>query len=138
MNTWQLYLLVWSTNFQEMIRKETIAQFEFILKYLPYNVFKNELWKFMTEFEKLFKIRESLLQLEKEIGIHELTNTQRSIMEFIGANKDMTLTDILDHELFKPVSISSVRRALNELIKSGKVVQKLSDKDRRQRILALG
>jgi len=92
----------------------------------------------MTEFEKLFKIRESLLQLEKEIGIHELTNTQRSIMEFIGANKDMTLTDILDHELFKPVSISSVRRALNELIKSGKVVQKLSDKDRRQRILALG
>jgi len=92
----------------------------------------------MTEFEKLFKMRESLLQLEKEIGIHELTNTQRSIMEFIGANKDMTLTDILDHELFKPVSISSVRRALNELIKSGKVVQKLSDKDRRQRILALG
>jgi len=43
MNTWQLYLLVWSTNFQEMIRKETIAQFEFILKYLPYNVFKKEL-----------------------------------------------------------------------------------------------
>ena len=43
MNTWQLYLLVWSTNFQEMIREETIVQFEFILKYLPYNVFKNEL-----------------------------------------------------------------------------------------------
>jgi len=138
MNTWQLYLLVWSTNFQEMIQKETIIQFEFILKYLSYNVFKNELWKIMTEFEKLFKMRESLLQLEKEIGIHELTNTQRSIMEFIGAHKDMTLTDILGHDLFKSVSISSVKRALDELIKSGIVVQRLSDKDRRQRILALG
>jgi len=43
MNTWQFYLLVWSTNFQEMIREETITQFEFILKYLLYNFFKNEL-----------------------------------------------------------------------------------------------
>jgi len=94
--------------------------------------------KQVSEFEKLFKMRESLLQLEKEIGIHELTNTQRSIMEFVGAHKDMTLTDILDHELFKSVSISSVKRALDELIKSGIVVQSLSDKDRRQRILALG
>ena len=94
--------------------------------------------KQVSEFEKLFKMRESLLQLEKEIGIHKLTNTQRSIMEFIGAHKDMSLTDILDHELFKSVSISSVKRALDELIKSGIVVQRLSDKDRRQRILALG
>ena len=94
--------------------------------------------KKISEFEKLFKMRESLLQLEKEIGIHELTNTQRSIMEFIGANKDMTLTDILGHDLFKSVSISSVKRALDELIKSGIVVQRLSDQDRRQRILALG
>jgi len=31
-----------------------------------------------------------------------------------------------------------VKRALDELIKSGIVVQRLSDKDRRQRILALG
>jgi len=94
--------------------------------------------KKLSEFEKLFKMRESLLQLEKEIGIHKLTNTQRSIMEFIGAHKDVTLTDILGHDLFKSVSISSVKRALDELIKSGIVVQRLSDKDRRQRILALG
>ena len=94
--------------------------------------------KKLSEFEKLFKMRESLLQLEKEIGIHGLTNTQRSIMEFIGAHRDMTLTDILGHDLFKSVSISSVKRALDELIKSGIVVQRLSDKDRRQRILALG
>jgi len=92
----------------------------------------------MTEFEKLFKMRESLLQLEKEIGIHELTNTQRLIMEFIGAHNDMTLTCILGHEMFKSVSISSAKRALDELIKYGAVVQRLSDKDRRQRILALG
>jgi len=59
-------------------------------------------------------------------------------MEFIGAHKDMTLTHILGHDLFKSVSISSVKRALDELIKSGIVVQRLSDKDRRQRILALG
>ena len=91
----------------------------------------------MTEFEKLFKMRESLLQLEKEIGIHELTNTQRSIMEFIGAHKEMTLTDILGHELFKSVSISSVKRALDELIKSGLVIQRITNKDRRQRILSL-
>ena len=94
--------------------------------------------KKLSEFEKLFKMRESMLQLEKEIGIHELTNTQKSIMEFIGSHKDMTLTDILGHDLFKSVSISSVKRALDELIKSGKVVQKLSDQDRRQKILALG
>jgi len=94
--------------------------------------------KQVSEFEKLFKMRESLLQLEKEIGIHKLTNTQRSIMEFIGAHKDVTLTDILGHDLFKSVSISSVKRALDELIKSGMVVQRLSDKDRRQRILDLG
>jgi len=31
--------------------------------------------KKVSEFEKLFKMRGSLLQLEKEIGIHELTNT---------------------------------------------------------------
>jgi len=94
--------------------------------------------KQVPEFEKLFKMRESLLQLEKEIGIHEMTNTQRLIMEFIGAHNDMTLTDILDHELFISVSISTVKRALDELIKSGIVVQSLSVKDRRQRILALG
>jgi len=94
--------------------------------------------KQVPEFEKLFKMRESLLQLEKEIGIHELTNTQRLIMEFIRAHNDMTLTCILGHEMFKSVSISSAKRALDELIKSGAVVQRLSDKDRRQRILALG
>ena len=82
-------------------------------------------------------MRESLLQLEKEIGIHQLTNTQRSIMEFIGAHKEMTLTDILGHELFKSVSISSVKRALDELIKSGLVIQRITNKDRRQRILSL-
>ena len=91
----------------------------------------------MTEFEKLFKMRESLLQLEKEIGIHELTNTQKSIMEFIGSHKDMTLTDILGHDLFKSVSISSVKRALDELVKSGLVIQRITNKDRRQRILSL-
>jgi len=91
----------------------------------------------MTEIEQLFKMRESLLQLEKEIGIHELTNTQRSIMEFNGAHKDMTLTDILGHDMFKSVSISSVKRALDELIKSGLVIQRITNKDRRQRILSL-
>lgn len=94
--------------------------------------------KQVPEFEKLFKMRESLLQLKKEIGIHELTNTQRLIMEFIGAHNDMTLTCILGHEMLKSVSISSAKRALDELIKSVAVVQRLSDKDRRQRILALG
>ena len=94
--------------------------------------------KKVSEFERLFKMRESLLQLEKEIGIHELTNTQKTVLEFIGAHKNMTLTDILNHDLFRSVSVSSVKRALDELIKSGIVVQRLSDQDRRQRILALG
>jgi len=91
----------------------------------------------MKEFETLFAMRNSLLELENSLGIGNFNETEKSILEYIISHKDkdIALKDILNNSYFKEKSEATIKRALDRMIKSKIVVQEFSEHDRRKRIL---
>lgn len=85
--------------------------------------------------QSLFELRESLERFEHEVGIANLNDLEKSILEFIASSKDVTLTLITQTEYFQRYSFSSIKRAVNNLINSDFILQKISRDDRRARLL---
>ena len=83
----------------------------------------------------LFEIRKSLEKFEHEVGISDLTELEKSIIEFLASSKEVTLTVITQTEYFQKYSLSSIKRAVNNLIESDLVFQEISKSDRRARFL---
>jgi len=91
----------------------------------------------MSTFSQLFELRKSLVRFEEEIGLSELNDLERAILEFVGDPSlgDVTLTDIIQDNYFKNYSQSTLKRGLVSLIQKGLINQELGKIDRRQRIL---
>ena len=83
----------------------------------------------------LFEIRKSLERFEQEVGISNLSDLEKSIIEFVASSKEVTLTVITQTEYFQKYSFSSIKRAVNNLIESDIVFQEISKGDRRARFL---
>ena len=91
----------------------------------------------MTTLNKLFDLRKSLIKLEENLGLSNLSDLEKAILEFIGnqAVDNATLTDIIQDEYFKNYSLSTIKRGLVSLIDKGLVLQEFGKEDRRKRIL---
>jgi len=83
----------------------------------------------------LFELRESIERFEQELGIANLNDLEKSILEFIVSSKDVTVTMITQTEYFQRYSFSSIKRAVNNLINSDFIFQEVSKDDRRARFL---
>ena len=74
---------------------------------------------------KLFQLRQTLDEYEKNIGLDHLSEVERAVFSFITSNKDVTITLITKHPYFAKYSLSTIKRAVlalqnDRLIKSQK------------------
>ena len=91
----------------------------------------------MSSLHKLFDLRKSLVKFEESLGLSNLSDLEKAMLEFIGnqAVDNATLTDIIQDEYFKNYSLSTIKRALVSLIDKQLVLQEFGKDDRRKRIL---
>ena len=91
----------------------------------------------MSQLNKLFDLRKSLVEFEENLGLSNLSDLEKAMLEFIGnqAVDNATLTDIIQDEYFKNHSLSTIKRGLVSLIDKGLVLQEFGKDDRRKRIL---
>ena len=78
-----------------------------------------------TALTKLFQLRLTLNEYEKDIGLDHLSEVERAVFSFITSNKKVTITSITKHPYFAKYSLSTIKRAVlslqnNDLIKSQK------------------
>ena len=64
----------------------------------------------MEALERLFKLRQALHEQETALCISDYSEVERSILEFIGSQKQTTITGILKHSYFSKISLSTVNR----------------------------
>jgi methionine aminopeptidase len=85
----------------------------------------------MTSLNKLFDLRRSLIKFENNLGLSDLSDLEKAMLEFIGnqAVDNATLTDIIQDDYFKNYSLSTIKRGLVSLIDKGKRHTKLNVKD---------
>ena len=78
-----------------------------------------------TVLTKLFQLRLTLNEHEKDIGLDHLSEVERAVFSFITSNENVTITLIKKHPYFAKYSLSTIKRAVlyfqnNGLIKSQK------------------
>ena len=78
-----------------------------------------------TALTKLFQLRLTLNECEKDIGLDHLSEVERAVFSFITSNENVTITSIKKHPYFNKYSLSTIKRAVlyllnNDLIKSQK------------------
>ena len=78
-----------------------------------------------TALTKLFQLRLTLNECEKDIGLDHLSEVERAVFSFISSNENVTITSITKHPYFHKYSLSTIKRAVlylqnNDLIKSQK------------------
>lgn len=91
----------------------------------------------MSDFTKLFNIRKSLLKFEEDLGLSDLTELEKSMLEFVGNQPmdDVTLTDMVKNDYFSSYSFSTMKRSLVSLLDAGLLVQEINLEDGRKRTL---
>ena len=78
-----------------------------------------------TALTKLFQLRLTLNEYEKDIGLDHLSEVERAVFSFITSNENTTITSITKHPYFAKYSLSTIKRAVlslqnDDLIKSQK------------------
>lgn len=83
----------------------------------------------------LFELRKELHRQEKIFGLSDMNRPERAIFAFI-AQGDSTITKIQKDDYFKNYSLSTIKRAIINLTNRGMVTSKISEYDKRERILS--
>ena len=78
-----------------------------------------------TALTKLFQLRLTLNEYEKDFGLDHLSEVERAVFSFITSNGNVTITSITKHPYFAKYSLSTIKRAVlslqnDSLIKSQK------------------
>ena len=81
---------------------------------------------------KLFQLRQTLNQYEKDIGLDHLSEVERAVFSFITSNKDVTITLITKHPYFAKYSLSTIKRAVLALQNEGLIKSQKSEIDGRE------
>jgi len=87
--------------------------------------------------ESLFKHRKSLVITENRLGLIELNEREKAILEFIASRNGTRIVDVCNESYFSNYSISTIKRGIIGL-KDKKMVEIRSKKineNRRDRIL---
>ena len=85
----------------------------------------------MEPLQKLFSLREALFDYEKELGIGDYSEIERSVLEFIVEQQRTTISRILKHPYFSTYSLSSINRVVSKLLKVGVIYSEKSQQDKR-------
>ena len=84
------------------------------------------------ELSKLFQLRQTLDEYEKNIGLDHLSEVERAVFSFITSNKDITITLITKHPYFAKYSLSTIKRAVLALQNDGLIDSQKSEIDGRE------
>ena len=85
-----------------------------------------------TELTKLFQLRLTLNEHEKDIGLDHLSEVERAVFSFIASNENVTITLITKHSYFAKYSLSTIKRAVLSLQKNGLIKSQKSKIDGRE------
>jgi len=84
---------------------------------------------------KLFQLRKSLDECEKEFGLNNYSEVERAVFSFITSNSNVTITSIKKNPYFSKYSLSTIKRAVLFLTSNGLVNAVQSSLDKREKIL---
>ncbi|MFT7465764.1 MAG: hypothetical protein ACI9GY_000120 [Brevundimonas sp.] len=84
---------------------------------------------------KLFQLRKSLDECEKEFGLNNYSEVERAVFSFITSNSNVTITSIKKNPYFSKYSLSTIKRAVLFLTSNGLVNAEQSSLDKREKIL---
>ena len=85
-----------------------------------------------TALTKLFQLRLTLNECEKDIGLDHLSEVERAVFSFITSNENATITSITKHPYFNKYSISTIKRAVLALQNDGLIKSQRSKADARE------
>jgi len=85
----------------------------------------------MKDYNNLFELRASLDKLEEECGMAEWSTLERAIYSFIAGHKNSNINLITKTQYFSKISLSTIKRSVNNLQNSGLINRTQSEKDRR-------
>ena len=85
-----------------------------------------------TALTKLFQLRLTLNEYEKDIGLDHLSEAERAVFSFVTSNKNVTITSITKHPYFAKYSLSTIKRAVLYLQNDGLIKSQKSKTDARE------
>ena len=85
-----------------------------------------------TALTKLFELRLTLNEHEKDIGLDHLSEVERAVFSFIASNENVTITSIKKHPYFNKYSLSTIKRAVLYLQNDGLIKSQRSRTDGRE------
>ena len=85
-----------------------------------------------TALTKLFQLRLTLNECEKDIGLDHLSEIERAVFSFVTSNEDVTITSITKHPYFEKYSLSTIKRAVLSLQNNGLIKSQKSKIDARE------
>jgi DNA-binding MarR family transcriptional regulator len=85
-----------------------------------------------TALTKLFQLRLTLNEHEKDIGLDHLSEVERAVFSFIASNENVTITSITKHSYFAKYSLSTIKRAVLSLLNNGLIKSQQSKIDARE------
>ena len=86
----------------------------------------------MEALSRLFKLRQSLYDYEQQLGIHDYSEVERAVLEFIVFEGHTTISKILKQPYFSGISLSTVNRVVAKLQIDGAISSERSDEDKRE------
>jgi len=89
----------------------------------------------MSTLNKLFELRTSLDNYERELGFDQLSEIEKSVLEFVSHQKDATITAVTKNQYFSKYSLSTIKRAVGVLLANDIISASQSDVDKRSMIL---
>ena len=85
-----------------------------------------------TALSKLFELRLTLNEYEKDIGLNHLSEVERAVFSFVTSNGGVTITSITKHPYFAKYSLSTIKRAVLSLQNNGLIKSQKSKIDARE------
>ena len=89
----------------------------------------------MDTLKKLFELRESLDNYERDLGLDQLSEVEKSVLEFVMHKRDATITTITKNQYFAKYSLSTIKRVVGVLLANDIIAANQSNVDRRAMIL---
>ncbi len=89
----------------------------------------------MKALEKLFELRRSLDTYEREMGFDQLSEVEKSVLEFVMHSKDANITKITKDQYFTKYSLSTIKRAVGVLLTEDIITATQSNVDKRAMVL---
>jgi hypothetical protein len=89
----------------------------------------------MKVLAKLFELRRSLDAYEREMGFDQLSEVEKSVLEFVMHSKDVNIAKITKDQYFTKYSLSTIKRAVGVLLTEDIITATQSNVDKRAMVL---